>query len=225
MQPVYRHSYSALALVAWLAFAASPVDAGLIQVNSIAGIQGNDAILWSALGGDLTPLSPPIVLSTTQGHQGTLSGSAAFTIFSGSTYNADFLPGDFVVSAFDLNTFTALASGIQINLPALVMAAGAQVQVDAFGPFTATMQAFDLSSVLLGSVSVSSSVGGNGDGSAAFLGVRTTGNRIASIVVTGSGLGIALDTVILQEAPEPAAFYLAIAGLAAFVLPRKRCRR
>src|SRR5437762_3755958 len=161
MEPIHRHRYAAL--IACLAFAGSPVHAGLVQVFSVAGIQGNDTILWSSLGGDLTPLFPPVALITTQGHPGTLSGSTAFTVFSGSTYNADFLPGDFVVSAFDLNTFTALATGIQINLPPQVMAAGAQVQVNAFGPFTATLQAFDLNSVSLGSVSVNSSVVGNGD--------------------------------------------------------------
>jgi hypothetical protein len=224
MRPSYRHRYSALAVIACLTFAASPAHAGLLQVVSVAGVQGNDSILWSALGGDLTPLSPPVALTTSQGHSSTLSGSAAFTVFSGSTYNADFLPADFVVSAFDLNTFTALASGIQINLPLFVMALGAQVQVNAFGPFSATLQAFDVNSVLLGSVSVNSSVGGNGDGSAVFLGARTTGNPIASIVVTGSDLGIALDTVILQEAPEPSTLYLTIPALAAFVLRRKRCQ-
>src|SRR5438067_909089 len=129
MPPIHRRRYTALALIACLAFAASPVHAAVLQVFSAAGIQGNDTILWSALGGDLTPLSPPVALTTTQGQHGTLSGSTAFTVFSGSTYNADFLPGDFVVSAFDLNTFTALASGIQINLPSMVMAMGAQVQV------------------------------------------------------------------------------------------------
>src|SRR6266705_3041418 len=159
MDPIHRlhrHRYMTLALIACLAFASSPVHAGLVQVFSAAGIQANDTILWSALGGDLTPLSPPVALTTTQGQHGTLSGSSAFTVFSGSTYNADFLPGDFVVSAFDLNTFTALSSGIQINLPSLVMAAGAQVQVNSFGPFSATLQAFDSSAVLLGSVSVNS---------------------------------------------------------------------
>src|ERR1700732_1425016 len=132
MVSIYRHRYSALALVAGLACAALPVHAGLVQVASVAGIQGNDTILWSTLGGDLTPLSPPVALTTTKGRPGTLLGSTAFTIFSGSTYNADVPPGDFVVSAFDLNTFTALATGIRINLPPLVIAAGAQVQVDAF---------------------------------------------------------------------------------------------
>jgi hypothetical protein len=227
MKLIYSHRYSALALIAGLAFAASPVHAGLVQVVSVAGIQSNDTILWSALGGDLTPLSPPVALTTAQGLPGTLSGSTAFTVFSGSTYNADFLASDFVVSAFDINTFTALASGIQINLPMMVLALGAQVQVNAFGPFSATLQAFDFNSVLLGSVSVNSSVAGNGDGSAVFLGARTTGNPIASIVVTGNGLGVALDTVSLQDvsAPEPSGFYLVIPALAAFVLRRNRGRR
>jgi hypothetical protein len=225
MKLIYSHRYSALALIACLAFAASPVHAGLVQVFSVAGVNGNDSIQWSALGGDLTPLSPPVALSTAQGHPGTLSGSTAFTVFSGSTYNADFLASDFVVSAFDLNTFTALATGIRIDLPLLVLALGAQVQVNAFGPFTATLQAFDFNSVLLGSVSVSSSVGGNGDGSAVFLGAAATSNPIASITFTGSVPGIALDTVSLQDVPEPASFYLAVPALAAFVLRRKRSRR
>jgi hypothetical protein len=161
-------------------------------------------------------------LATARGRSATLSGSAAFTIFSGSTYNADFLPGDIVVSAFDLNTFTSLVTGIRIDLAFLVQGLGAQVQVNAFGPFHATMQALDANSVSLGTVSVTSSVSGNGDGSAVFLGAFSSSTPIASVIFTSDGTGLAIDSVAMDAVPEPTTFYLAFSAIAVIGLRRKR---
>jgi hypothetical protein len=210
-------------VVSLFAFAASPVHAGLVQVASPTGLPTiNDSIDWATLGGDFTPLTPPVPLLSTGGHSATLSGSTAFTLFSGSTYNADFLPGDIVVSAFDLNTFTALGTGIRIDLAFLVYGIGAQVQVDSFGPFHATMQALDANSVSLGTVSIDSSVGGNGDGSAAFLGAFSTGNPIASVIFTSDGTGLAIDQVALDTVPEPTTFCLAFSAIAALAVVRRK---
>jgi hypothetical protein len=161
-------------------------------------------------------------LATARGRSATLSGSAAFTIFSGSTYNADFLPGDIVVSAFDLNTFTSLVTGIRIDLAFLVQGLGAQVQVNTFGPFHATMQALDANSVSLGTVSVTSSVSGNGDGSAVFLGAFSSSTPIASVIFTSDGTGLAIDSVAMDAVPEPTTFYLAFSAIAVIGLRRKR---
>jgi hypothetical protein len=222
MKPILRRCSLLLCMVC-LALLSSPAHAGLVQVVSVPGILANDTILWSALGGDTIGLTPPVTSTTTDGQSYTVTGPSALTIFQGSTYNADFLPGDFVISAFDINSFTPLSAGIEIDLPGLVYAIGAQVQVNAFGPFSATLQAFDATSLLLGSVTVNSSVGGNGDGSAVFLGGRTTGNPIASVVISSPTAGIALDTVSLQDTPEPACLMLVAPALAALLL-RKRAR-
>jgi len=216
--------YSTLICLLSLAFLASPVYAGLQQVVSVPGIGANDTIVWSALGGDLTSLTPPVNSATLNGLPYTVQGPSSFTIFQGSTYNADFLPSDFVISAFDINSFNPLFTPIEIDLPLRALAIGMQVQVNAFGPFSATLQAFDAASNLLGSVTVNSSIGGNGDGSAVFLGGMTTSNPIASVLISSPTAGLALDTVFLQDAPEPGCLLLAAPALALLII-RKRARR
>ena len=213
---------SLLSCVASLAFLASPVYAGFTQVSSVSG---NDSIAWSTLGGDLTALTPPVHSTTADGFAYTVQGPAALAIFQGSTYNADFLPNDFVISAFDLNSFTALSDPIEIDLPFLALALGMRVQVNPFGPFSATMQAFDAGSNLLGSVTVNGANNGNGDGSAIFLGGMTTSAPIAKVLISSPSEGLALDTVtLLDVAPEPGCLFLAAPALAMLIL-RKRARR
>lgn len=223
MRPSNRARSIAFGVITLLTLVVLPsAHAALIQVTSIAGLPAhNDDINWASLGGDLTPLTPPVGLQTAAGRPATLSGSSAFTLFSGSTYNADFLPGDIVVSAFDLNTFTSLVTGIRIDLPFLVQGLGARVQVNAFGPFHAMLQALDVNSVSLGTVSVTSSVAGNGDGSAVFLGALSSGNAIASVIFTSDGTGLAIDNVALDAVPEPSTFYLAFLASVALVMRRK----
>jgi hypothetical protein len=230
MKLSHSRCFTYLGIVSLLAFAVVPIHASLVQVASAAGLPAiNDGISWASLGGDLTALSPPVALTTTAAHGATLSGSTAFTLFLGSTFNADFLPGDTVVSAFDINSVTPLSSGIQIDLQTLAIGFGAQVQEgSAFGAFSATLQAFDSSSVSLGSVTVNSSVGGNGDGSAVFLGAYSTGNPIARVLVTSNLAGVAIDTVSLDDvvttslSPEPASFVLGFSAIGALALLRRK---
>ena len=213
-----------LGIVAMLIFTASPSRASLIQVSSVAGLLTvNDSINWAALGADLTPLSPPVAVTTTAGRAATLTGSTAFTLFSGSTYNADFLPGNLVVSAYDLNN-GPLSTGIRILLPFLVNGLGTQIQANTFGAFSGTLQAFDANSVSLGTVSVSSSVLGNGDGSAVFLGAYSTGSAIGSVLFTSNIAGVAINNVALGAIPEPSTIYLALSAIVAFSVRRKAAK-
>jgi hypothetical protein len=211
-----RYSHACLFLLAL----SLPLSATVVQVSSV-NIGANDQILWSSLGGDLTPLSPPVDLLSQAGRQATLSGSTAFTVFSGSTYNADFLPADTVVSAFDLNTFTSLTTGIRVAFLVPAVAVGAQIQVNAFGPFQGTLEAFDSNSVSLGSVFVNSAVSGNGDGSAPFLGLRSS-TLISSVLFTSNSTGVAIDSLEILSTPEPAGLALVLPALAALAILRKR---
>lgn len=193
-------------------------NAAIIQVSSLPG---SDSILWSSLGGDLTALTPPVGLVTIGGSSATLTGSTNFAIFAGSTYNADFLPGDTVVSAFDLNTFTPLATGIEILFASPVLGAGAQIQANTFGAFVGTLEAFDVNLVSLGSVHVSSTVQGNGDGSAPFLGLMSD-TPIKEVLFTADTAGVAINTLQIAT-PEPSGLFLVLPALAAaFAIRRKR---
>src|SRR5262245_1185801 len=171
--------------------------ADVIQFASRAQLAPTDSIVWSSLGGDLTPLPSSVALTTQNGKPATLSGSSNFSLFSGSTYNADFLPSDTVVSAFDLNNFTALTTGIRIQFNSAIYRIGAQVQVNNFAQFMATLQAFDASLMSLGSVVVNSTVLGNGDGSAPFLGLGSA-TGIFSVTFTANQPGIAINDVAIS---------------------------
>ena len=200
-----------------------PAQAGLVPL-ALQDLQSNDQIDWGSLGGDLTALAPPTGLTTLMGLAATVSGPTALAVFSGSTYNADFLAGDFVISAYDLNTFTALLAGIQIDLPAHIRGFGAQVQVNSYGPFSATLDAYDSTLTLLGSITIGGINGANGDGSAAFLGAGSSDTDIARVVITSDGAALALDTAYLNVAPEPSTMLLGVSALGALLLRRKHSR-
>src|SRR3954447_12340890 len=113
-----------LSLCLFLLLAVVPLQASLLQVTEV-GLNAADRFQWSSLGGDITPLSPPVALVSQGGRTASLDGSTDFALFSGSTYNADFLPTDTVLSAFDLNTFTSLVTGIRIVFTIPVYGVGA----------------------------------------------------------------------------------------------------
>ena len=203
--------------------AVSPAQAGLVQVGSASGMPSiDDTIDWSALGSPLTAFTPPVAVTSTGGRSASVSGSPSITLFTGAILTGDFLPGDYAISAFDLDA-GPLASGIHISLPFLVYALGTQIQVDPLGSFTGKLEAFDVNDVSLGIVSVTSTIFGNGDGSAPFLGAYSTGAAIASVTFTADQPGVAINGVDLDlNAPEPSTITLAFGALAALVLRRKR---
>jgi hypothetical protein len=215
----------ALVTIVTILISSNAARAAITQVGSSAALGANDSIVWSGLGGDLTPLSSSTALTTTGGMSATLLGSSAFTLFAGSTYNADFLPGDIVVSAFDSNTFTALNTGIQINFASAVFGIGAQIQDDAFGPFMGTLEAFNASNTSLGSVSVNGNILGNGDGSAPFLGLTSTVG-ISEIIFTTSQPGVAINDLDIltttSTVPEPSSFALLLPVLLTMFVWRRR---
>jgi hypothetical protein len=208
----------ALVTIVTILICSNAARASVIQVGSSGALGANDNIVWSSLGGDLTSLSSPTSLTTTGGISATLTGSSAFTLFSGSTYNADFLPGNTVVSAFDSNTFTPLATGIQINFGTAIFGIGGQIQVDAFTSFKGTLEAFNASMTSLGSVFLDGTVLGNGDGSAPFLGLTSTVG-IYAIRFTADQAGVAINDLGIvttgpsTAVPEPSSIALLLPAL------------
>jgi hypothetical protein len=193
--------------------------------NNPAGIGTAFTIHWGAPGPDLTPVASPL----TQG-QVTVSGAPAFTIFSGATYNADFLPTDWVLSLFDGNSFTPLPGIFRIDFATPVNSAGARVQPNFFGAFSGTISAFGASNALLASFNVSGTNGGNGDGSAVFAGIISDSPNIARLEFAGFGDGAAIGELRAGSAatavPEPCTFAMLMGGgaLAAFRGRRRRQR-
>lgn len=171
---------------------------------------------WGALGGDLTPLG-----STFSQGPVTVGGADAFTLFNGSTYNADFLADEFVLSLFDANNFNPLSGIFSLTFATAIRAAGAQVQALAFGGFTGTISAFDATNGLLGSFNVSGINGGNGNGSAVFAGIISDAINISRIEFAGFGEGAAINQVS-ANVPEPPMLLLLLGPLAFLVATRRR---
>lgn len=210
-----------LLLSALIAGVAAPAAfANVILTNSRSAVTtlGSQAFTvdWGALGGDLTPLGSTF----TQGPV-TVGGANAFTVFNGSTYNADFLADEFVLSLFDANNFNPLSGIFSLTFASAVRAAGAQVQALAFGGFFGTISAFDAANGLLGSFNVSGANGGNGNGSAVFAGIISDSINISRIEFAGFGDGAAINQVT-ANVPEPPMLLLLLGPLAFLVATRRR---
>jgi hypothetical protein len=208
--------------VVWLGATVNPASASSITyTNSSAGIGTAFTVDWG--GPDLTPVGSPL----TQGPV-TVSGAADFGIFSGATYNADFLPTDWVLSLYDLGTFTPLPGLFRIDFAAPVNSAGAQVQALSFGPFSGTISAFDVSNALLGVFSVNGANGGNGDGSAVFAGIVSDSMNISRLEFAGFGDGAAIGELragsvpSTAPVPEPSTFVMLMGGGALLAARRRR---
>ena len=170
---------------------------------------------WGALGGDLTALGSPFTTGPV-----TVSGADAFTVFNGSTYNADFLADEYVLSLFDAINGNPLSGVFSLSFATAVRAVGAQVQANTFGAFTGTISAFGASG-LLGSFNVGGNNGGSGNGSAVFAGIISDSINITRIEFAGFGEGAAINQVS-ANVPEPSTFLLLLGPLAFLMAVRRR---
>src|SRR4051812_2275696 len=132
-----------LAVFMMVVAAAVPASAGtLTLVNSRALLQPGDSIDWGDLGGDLTDLGATFSATSAAGSlTAAVSGATRFALFSGATFNADFAPGDTVLSLFDLTSGDPTSGVIRLLFSRPVIGAGAQIQSNFQGDFTASLAA------------------------------------------------------------------------------------
>jgi PEP-CTERM motif len=144
------------------------------------GCGWGDIVDWNQFGPSFTVLPTPQAWSSTGGLTGlvgVVSGSNFFNferLDQGNGWNGNFLPGspliwnqgsgDFVVS-FD----TAVAQ------------VGMAVQAELYGPFTATLYAYDGSSNLLGTSFMNGLSNGNADGSAPYISFNSSLTNISYV--------------------------------------------
>src|SRR5690348_15979360 len=162
----------------------------LVLVTSAAAQGANDSVAWSQLGADATTLSSSFVATSAQGMGITVGLTGANSLTSVvcratpcSWTGTGFPSGDTLIWSYDAGsggngpltlTFTQGISG-----------AGALIQADGAGPFTAQIQAYN-GPTLLGSFSVASDA--NGD--ATYIGVTDhTGPNITSITFSLTSCG------------------------------------
>ncbi len=227
--------HSALLLPGLLGLAAlalaTPVRAQVL-VTAPAALGVNDTIDFGQLGPDGTAFPTPAAVTSTNGLSASLSttdSTGFIRVDQGSGFRGNFTPGDHVVSTNRLNYFP-----ITLTFTAPLMGAGANIQQDRLGAFTASLEAFDANGNSLGVVTENGVSNNNNDGSAIFIGILDTTPNIASITFglvnpPGSLGNIAINTVRLNVAavPEPGSVALVFAGglTAAGFLTRRLRRR
>jgi len=140
------------------------------MVTSRAALAGNDFIDWGDFGPAFTIVPSPSDINSDAGNVTTVSNpSNDFERRDqGFGWNGNFAPGDKLL-------FTDSTPGpmvIEFDVP--VLGAGAQIQGDFNGAFTATLEAYDESNTLIASFSLIGNSTGAADNSAIFLGIRET---------------------------------------------------
>jgi PEP-CTERM motif len=199
---------------------AAPIQAAfasLILTNDRNAIQTDYTIDWANLGGDLTNLAGPFVLDTA-----TVSGASSFTVFSGSTYNADFTATDSVLALVDPN-LDPLGGIFSITFATAIQGVGAQVQANQFGGFSGFIRAFNAANMLLGQFAVNGNNGFSGNGSAVFAGVVSSAVDITRIEFASFGPGAAINGLSV-DVPEPSTWLMLLIGLGFLTVMRKRAK-
>lgn len=220
---MHRTAFAAVALLATLV--AQPACASLVQAGTRGAITADYTVDWGVFGAEFT-----VVGSGADFGPGVLSGASAYTVFSGSTYNADFLPANNVLALYDAS-FNPIGGTFKITFDNPVQSAGAQVQANSFGAFSGVITAFNSGGTSLGSFAIGGNNNGTGDGSAVFAGLISNALDIKSIEFSGFGAGAAINFLSVDSIfatggniPEPPALLAAITylGLMAAVARRRR---
>jgi len=186
-------------------------------VTSLGALGNNDSVPWSQLGADSTSLqstinansSGAIAITGTLAANGSLASVVcpASPCSWGSPGNGGFNAGDTVIWTSD--TANGGTGPLKLAFGTSVKGAGALIQADGPGSFTAQIQAFN-GTTSLGTFTAAS----DPQGDAVFLGVvDNTAAHITSVVYsltacTGPCTDFAIDTLFIQSAsggPTPTA--------------------
>ena len=210
-------------------------SASVIGVTDPGALGANDVIDWGQLGASGTALSSPADVTSDNGLNAiaaTDDGNGLIRLDEDNGWGGNFSPGDRLLNNNSGNLFPLT---ISFALP--IFGAGANIQMDAQGAFTAQIEAFN-GVTSLGTFTEDGISNANDDGSAIFLGILDDTQEITSIVFTLSASAPASNDFAINalqlsdttspggEAPEPGTIALSAIGIAAagLVTRRKRSR-
>lgn len=198
-----RFLKSIVFLLAFSSFA--PVaSAGIVLVTSEGGIAADGKTNWLALGGNSTLIPEPFdhAISGISGLNVNVS-KAIGTQFQRLTQSTGWI-GNFAVGEELL--YSNGQGPIRLVFDAPIEGAGAQIQSNSSGVFSATIEAFDTGGTSLGMLSVDGHSDAAADDSAVFIGVLSdTGNTIGAIEIniahpTDINDDFAINDVRIQQA-------------------------
>ena len=200
---------------------AASSQASLTLLTNRGQVNANDTIEWGQFGvnGDAVPNT---LNGTSDGGRlfsavGPNVGGGMERLDEGTGWFGDFNPGDQLI-------WTQAPGTLTVYLDESVMAIGAQFEPDVYGDFTGHVEAFDLLGDDLGGFDLGGTVTANNDGSALFMGIRSSRANIGAIQfsTTNDTAGFAINQVSMQccGVPEPAS--LIPLALGALVLLRRR---
>ncbi|WP_291988857.1 PEP-CTERM sorting domain-containing protein [Luteitalea sp.] len=205
---------------------ASSSFAAVIGVSSRAALNPTDSVVWSDLGGDLTALPVPTNTTSTNGVGVTVDGPDALALFAGSTFNADFLASDVVLSTYNLDEAEGVFGAMRLTFATGQRGAGAQIQSNTAGNFIGAIRAYGTGGNVLFGYAAGGTNNQNGDGSALFLGLLSDANDIFAIefdILTGNGFAINdVSLTRTPDVPEPVSLTLVLLGAGLAVSRRRR---
>lgn len=193
----------------------SASQAGVIQVFSRSELSANDQIDWGTLGSNGDLLSNPFDALSAGGLGAVVSKASVSGDFQllvqGAGWGGNFSPGDTVL--WTNNYPEPSPRAITLSFDGLIAGIGMNIQqANALGSFTAQMEAYDAADTFLGLVSVTGASNSNNDGSAVFLGLKSTTADIQKAVfyltaapfnyVGSYGIN-QVDLVVPEDVPPP----------------------
>ena len=185
-----------------------------------------DIIDWTQLGPDFsisgTTLPSPSLVSSFGGNlalAGDINGGDFLRLDEGISWSGNFDFGESLVWTGNPNFGIGGGGPFAIVLQHPVQSVGFGIQTDLFGPFTASVDLFDIHHNLLGSFSFNGDSEFTEAGDNLFIGLGdTTANNIASILIsTDSGDPLYANDFVIDDpsftTPEPSSLALLGSGL------------